>query len=84
MPHSQRVYNNPYPELNKPILLRSIIILSSHIPLSFPKGLFPVVFPANIYGITRNNKKLLSIINNDVQELERFIHLDSKMTRDCG
>ena len=49
MPHSQGLSYNPYPEQNKPnsslvlILLRSILILSSHLRLSFPVGL-PIYF----------------------------------------
>ena len=31
-----------------PISLRSILILSSHLPLGLPKGIFPVSFPINI------------------------------------
>ena len=31
-----------------PIYLRSIIILSSHLPLGLPKGLFPVGVPVKI------------------------------------
>ena len=49
MPHSQGLSNNPYPELNQPnstywipISLRSILILSSHLCLCLPKGIFPV------------------------------------------
>ena len=47
--HSQGFSNNPYPELNQKvshsdIYLRSILILSSHLHLNLPKGLFPVKF----------------------------------------
>ena len=45
--HSQELSNNPYPEPNQTdssywcIFLRSILILSSHLHLGLPKGLFP-------------------------------------------
>ena len=55
MPHSQGLYNNSYPELNQtkfpaliPISSRSILILSSHLRLGLPKGLFPVGLPVKI------------------------------------
>ena len=54
MPHSQGLSNNPYPERINPIphidmyFLTSILILSSHIRLSLPKGLFPVGLPTKI------------------------------------
>ena len=54
MPHSQGLSNNPYPELNQPIhslisiSSRSILILSSHLRLGVPKGLFPVGLPVKI------------------------------------
>ena len=41
MQHSQGRSNNPYPELNQPNLT-SILILSSHLNLVLPRGLFPV------------------------------------------
>ena len=40
--------NNPYPEPNQPNSLRSILILSSHLQLGLPTGLFPVVLPVQI------------------------------------
>ena len=48
MPHLQGLSNNPYPEPNQPnypmmpISSSSILILSSHLRLGLPKGLFPV------------------------------------------
>ena len=49
MSHSNGVSNNPYPEYEsiqflilKPISLRSILILSSHLRPGLPKCLFPV------------------------------------------
>ena len=58
MPHSQEFSNNPYPEPNQPnypamipISSRSILILSSHLRLGLPKGLFPVVLPVKILKV---------------------------------
>ena len=55
MPHSQRLSNNPIPKQNQPkflvltpISVRSILILSSHLCLGLPKGLFPAVVPVKI------------------------------------
>ena len=55
MPHSQGLSNNPYPELNELnssywyiFLLRPIPILSSHLRLDLPNGLFPVVLSVKI------------------------------------
>ena len=53
MPHSQGLSNNSYPEPNQPnyplpISSRSILILSSHLRLGLPKGLFPVGLPVKI------------------------------------
>ena len=53
MLHSQGLSNNSYPEPNQPISLhpissRSILILSSHLRLGLPKGLFPVGLPVKI------------------------------------
>jgi hypothetical protein len=52
MPHSRGLSSNPYPESNQLISsywylfsLRSILILSSHLSLGLPKGLFPVGVP---------------------------------------
>jgi hypothetical protein len=47
MPHSQGLSINPYLEPYQfliliPNSLRSIVILSSHVRLGLPKGLFPV------------------------------------------
>ena len=53
-PHSQGLSNNPYPEPNPsnslliPISSRSILILSSHLHLGLPKGLFPASLPVKI------------------------------------
>ena len=59
MPHSQGLSNNSYPEPNQPnspslipISSMSILILSSHLRLGLPKGLFPVGLPVNIYGLS--------------------------------
>ena len=45
MPHLQGLSNNPYPEKNHPSSLYFthffILILSSHLQLRFPKGIFP-------------------------------------------
>ena len=55
MPLSQGLYNNSYPEAEStqlpaliPISSRSILILSSHLRLGLPKGLFPVGLPVKI------------------------------------
>ena len=55
MPHSQGLSNNSYPEPNQPNYLqlipissRSILILSFHLCLGLPKGLFPVGLPVKI------------------------------------
>ena len=50
MPHSQGLSNNPYPEPNHPNYshLWSILILSSHLRLGLPKGLFLVSLPVKI------------------------------------
>ena len=52
MSHSQGLSNNSYPEPNQPnspnISSRPILILSSHLRLGFPKGLFPVGLPVKI------------------------------------
>ena len=52
MPHSQELSSNTYPESNQPnssywylFKLRYIQILSSHLRLGLPKGLFPVGLP---------------------------------------
>ena len=45
MPHSLGPSNNPYPDPNQPISLRSILILCSHLRLSLPRGLFPADVP---------------------------------------
>ena len=52
---STGVSNNPYPEPNQhnpvvliPISLRFILILSSHLCIGLPKGLFPVGLPVEI------------------------------------
>ena len=49
MPHSKGLSNNPYPEPNQPnyphwylYLQGPILMLSSHLRLDLPKGLFPV------------------------------------------
>ena len=49
MPYSQGLSNNPYPEPNQPISLRSILILSSNLSLSLLKDLFPVGVPVKIW-----------------------------------
>ena len=52
MPHSQGLSNNPYPRPNQPnssywylFLLRSILILSSHLGLGLSKSLFSIDLP---------------------------------------
>ena len=59
MPHSQGLSNNSYPEPNQtqlpaliPISSRSILILSSHLCLGLPKGLFPVGLPVKTFEST--------------------------------
>jgi len=51
-PHSQGLYNNPYPESNQynspHFSSRSILILSSHLRPGLPKGLFSVGLPVRI------------------------------------
>ena len=42
MLHSQGLANYPYHEPNQPISLKCILILSFHLRLGLPKGLFPV------------------------------------------
>ena len=54
MPQSQWLSDNPYPLRNNPIprietiSLRSILILSSHLRLGLPKGLFSVGSPGKM------------------------------------
>ena len=54
MPHLKGLSNNPYPEPNQPnyqhwyFSSRSSLILSSHLRLGLPKGLFPVDLPVKI------------------------------------
>ena len=74
MPHSQGLSNNSYPEQNPhliPISSRSILILSSHLHLGLPKGLFPVrllvkilkgLLPSSILATCPANLNLLDLI----------------------
>ena len=49
MAHSQGLSNNSYPEPNQPNSpSRSILMLSFHLRLGLPKGLFPVGLPVKI------------------------------------
>ena len=49
MPQSQGLSNNSYPEPNQPNSPHwSILILSSHLRLGLPNGLFPVDVPVKI------------------------------------
>ena len=54
MQESQGLFNNSYPEPNQPnssywhLFLRSILILSSHLRLGNPKGLFSAGVPVKI------------------------------------
>ena len=51
MPHSQGLSNNSYPEPNQPnyyLFLQGPLILSFHLRLGLPKGLFPVGLPVKI------------------------------------
>ena len=54
MPHLQRLFNNPYPELKTQFLiliyisLRYILIFFSHLCIGLPRCLFPVGLPVNI------------------------------------
>ena len=75
MPHSQGLSNNHYSEPNQPILipisLRSILILSSHLCLGHPKGLFPVVVPVkmNYPGLIDSTGLNLSLESNATQDI---------------
>ena len=69
MQHSQRPYNNPYPEPNRPsssywclFLLRSILKLSSHLRLGLLKGLFPVGSPSCTLATWSVHLNLLDLI----------------------
>ena len=78
MPHSQGLSNNSYPESNQPkfpallpISSRSILILSSHLRLGLPKGLFPagllvqilkVLLPSSILATCPAHLNLLDLI----------------------
>ena len=64
MPHSQGLSSNPYPEPKLtqflvliPISLTSILILSSHLRLGLPEGLFTADVPVKIL-------KFASILSN--------------------
>ena len=49
---SQGLFNNPYPELIQPkFSLWFILILSSHLRLGLPKGLFPRGLPVKILKV---------------------------------
>jgi hypothetical protein len=53
LPCSQKPSTGPYPEPDEsrpyhPVFLRSILILSTHLRLGLPSGLFPSGFPTNI------------------------------------
>ena len=54
MPPSQGLSNNPYPELNQYNsscsfkVHSNILILSSHLRLALPNGLFPIGLPCKI------------------------------------
>ena len=78
MQHSQELSNNPYPKPNQPnypqlvpISSRSILILSSHLRLGLPKGLFPVglsvkilkaVLPSSILATCPAHLNLVDLI----------------------
>ena len=52
MPHSQGLSNNSNPEPNQfPALTPISLILSSHLRLGLPKGLFPVGLPVKILKV---------------------------------
>ena len=73
MPHSQRLSNNSYPEPNQaqfptliPISSRSILILSSHLRLGLPKGLFLGVYLLNFLNhryFLQSHPVYLSLLN---------------------
>ena len=55
MPNSQGFSSNAYPDPNQtqflvliPISLRSILVMSSHLRLGLPKGIFPIGLPVKI------------------------------------
>jgi hypothetical protein len=50
LPRSQEPSTDPYrePDRSNPYHLRSILILSTHLRLGLPSGLFPSGFPTNI------------------------------------
>jgi hypothetical protein len=51
LPRSQVPSNGPYPgpDPSNPISLRSILLLSTHLRIGLPSGLFPSGFPTNFY-----------------------------------
>ena len=63
MPHSQGLSNNPSSEPKQPnssywylgISLGSILMLSSHLRLGFPRRLFPVGFSVKILSLPTKN-----------------------------
>ena len=73
MSHSQGPSNNPNPEPNQPISsnwysLTSILILSSHLRLGLPKGLYPVGLPVMIF-------KLLITISKPSYSFKNVVHV---------
>ena len=57
MPHSKGLFSNPCPDRIKPIVLRSILILFSHLRLGLPKDLFPL-------KLLSENKLIISAFGN--------------------
>ena len=87
--------NNPYPEptsvqlIFKAICLRIVLILSIHLYLNFPKGLFPLGLSVNIFnsillninllldGMTVGNKDKLILIFNSLLPF-RYTHIAAR------
>ena len=67
MPHSEGFFNNPYPEPINPVpridsYVFKIQILSSHLRLGHPKGLFPAGLPIKMLKVLFPTTDLLILI----------------------